>query len=81
MNLARIRNKPRRLHLVKPAINAPAIAGIWGPLAAPVDPLETVLRIRAQALMTPTPRGGACPPLSIEQARDVLAWYRPTATL
>ena len=72
-----LRRRPARLHLVTATLPAAVSDGIWGPLAAPVDPLETVARARAQSLMTPTPRGGACPSLTIEQARDVLAWYAP----
>ena len=52
----------------------------WGPLAAPVDPLETQLRMRAQSLLSGTrfrDGGTGCPPLSIEQAHDVMRWYRP----
>lgn len=48
------------------------------PAARPVrtDVAETALRVRAQSLLSGPPIG-QCPPLSIEQARDVLAWYRP----
>jgi hypothetical protein len=75
MNLSRVRNPHALVRLVRPA--PPRPPGAWGPLAAPVDPLETVDRARAQSLMSPTPKGGACPPLTLAQARDVLAWYRP----
>lgn len=76
MNTASIRNPPALLRLVK---QPPAKRGVWGPLAPPVDPMETVERARAQSLMSPTPRGGVCTfeDLTLAQARDVLAWYRP----
>lgn len=41
-----------------------------------IDVAETALRVRAQSLLSGPPIG-QCPPLSIAQARDVLAWYRP----
>ena len=76
MSASRIRNPHAVLRLVKQ--RAPASKpGTWGTLAPPVDPLETVERARAQSLMSPTPKGGACPPLTLAQARDILAWYRP----
>jgi hypothetical protein len=75
MNLARIRNPHAIVRLLRQA--APATKPrVWGPLAAPVDPLETQLRARAQSILS-GPLIGQCPPLSIEQARDVVAWYRP----
>jgi hypothetical protein len=42
-------------------------------LAAPVDPLDTFRCARAQSLLTGG-EIGVCPPLPIEQARDVLRW-------
>lgn len=50
--------------------------GKWQPLSAPVDPQETLLRSRAQSILSGG-EIGQCPPLTIEQARDVLAWHRP----
>ena len=50
--------------------------GKWESLSAPVDPQETQIRIRAQSILS-GPELGVCPTLTIEQARDVLAWYRP----
>jgi hypothetical protein len=52
----------------------------WPMLSTPIDPLETVLRSRAQSALTGlTFRDGSrvCDVPSIEQARDILAWYRP----
>lgn len=48
----------------------------WVPLAPPVDPEETRIRMRAQSILSGG-EIGQCPPLSITQANDVLAWYRP----
>ena len=53
---------------------------LWPALAAPVDAMETVLRARAQsALCGLRYRDGstACDALTLDQARDVLAWYHP----
>ena len=49
--------------------------GIWGPLAAPVDPTETDIRARAQSILS-GPLIGACPTLTLDQAQDVLRWNR-----
>jgi hypothetical protein len=48
----------------------------WGRQAAPVFPDETLLCMRAQSALS-GPELGQCPPLTVEQARDVLAWYDP----
>lgn len=64
------------VRLLKPKAPKP---GAWSMLAAPIDPTETMLRMRAQSLMSPTPRGGACPPLTMAQALDVLAWANTPA--
>jgi hypothetical protein len=48
----------------------------WGELSAPVDPEETRTCMRAQSILS-GPLIGQCPPLPIDQARDVIAWYRP----
>ena len=52
--------------------------GRWpADLGKPIDPQETQDRIRAQSILTGSLIGGVCPTLTIEQARDVLAWYSP----
>lgn len=59
---------------------APAPEPTWGPLAEPVDPLDTWHRMRAQSALTGMAyRDGSRSPdtLTLGQARDVLAWYRP----
>ncbi len=48
-------------------------AGLWPALAPPVMPAETDERIRAQSILS-GPLIGACPTLSLDQARDVLRW-------
>lgn len=49
----------------------------WQPLdIAYTDPLDNTLIARAQSALTGTELG-VCPPLEIEQARDVLAWFDP----
>jgi hypothetical protein len=50
--------------------------GKWTPLSAPIDPLDTVLISRAQSILS-GPELGTCPPLTVEQAKDVIAWHRP----
>jgi hypothetical protein len=40
------------------------------------DPMENHEIARAQSLLTGG-EIGVCPPLDIEQARDVIAWYDP----
>lgn len=71
----------RQLHLVGPggvpAARKPAPRA-WGPLAEPVLPDETAARIRAQSLLSGTTFAdgtSSCPPLTLTQARDVLAWF------
>lgn len=61
----------RLIRLVK--INKPK-PGTWGPLSEPINALDNFTISRAQSLMSPTPKGGACPPLTLEQAVDVLRW-------
>ncbi len=49
----------------------------WSPLSAPVMPAETDTRIRAQSILCGIVyRDGrtSAPPLSLDQARDVLRW-------
>lgn len=48
----------------------------WGALSAPVNPDETLLCMRAQSALS-GPELGQVHDLTVEQARDVLAWYRP----
>lgn len=48
----------------------------WTPLSAPVDPADTMLCMRAQSALS-GPELGQCPPLTVDQARCVMAWYRP----
>jgi hypothetical protein len=70
-----VRGIVRQRELAKPKTLAP-----WPMLSAPIDPLETVLRYRAQSALTGLPfRDGTtlCDALDIERARDVLAWLRP----
>lgn len=49
--------------------------GPWPMLSESVDALDNFRLARAQSLLTPTPKGGACPALTVEQARDVLRWH------
>lgn len=67
----------RLLRAVPTAKLPPRRPGTWGPLAEPVDPTDTLQRMRAQSLLSGIQfRDGStcCPPLSLGQARDVLAW-------
>ncbi|GLQ96434.1 hypothetical protein [Dyella mobilis] len=48
----------------------------WSELAAPVFPDETQMRMRAQSILSGG-EIGQCPPLTLDQARDVIAWYQP----
>lgn len=48
----------------------------WGELSAPIDPAETLLRMRAQSALS-GPELGVVHDLTVEQARIVLAWYDP----
>lgn len=51
-------------------------------LSRPVDADETHLRMRAQSLLSGIrffDGSTACPPLTLAQARDVIAWYRPAS--
>jgi hypothetical protein len=48
----------------------------WPSLAAPVDPAATLLCMRAQSALS-GPEFGQVHDLTVEQARDVLAWYDP----
>lgn len=54
--------------------------GTWGPLAEPVDPLDTWTRARAQSLLTGMHfRDGSSSPdtIPIDQARDLVRWSSP----
>lgn len=42
--------------------------------SAPTRPEETQIRMRAQSLLSGSIIGGQCPPLTLEQAQDVLRW-------
>lgn len=46
----------------------------WPLLGGATRPEETLDRMRAQSLLSGSIIGGACPPLTIEQAQDVLRW-------
>lgn len=48
----------------------------WGPLSSPVDPSDTLLCMRAQSALS-GPELGQVHDLTIDQARDVLAWFDP----
>ena len=48
----------------------------WGELSAPVNPDETMLCMRAQSALS-GPQLGQVHDLTVDQARDVLAWYDP----
>ena len=54
----------------------------WPPLTDPVDPLDTLARMRAQSLLAGLRyRDGTTNPnaLTLDQARDVLAWAQVRA--
>lgn len=81
-------NAARTLHPVAPPpLPEPAVAAEQRParpwprrLAKPVFPADTQARMRAQSALTGFDfKDGAVlgPLLSVEQARDVLAWYCP----
>lgn len=70
----------RLLRAVPKAKLPPRKPGTWGPLSEPVDPIDTLTRSRAQSLLCGMRyRDGGTNPgtLSIDQARDVLAWSQP----
>lgn len=72
MNRLRLIRRPRT---EKPSPRC----GPWGSLAEPVYPEDTDTRIRAQSLLCGVVyRDGSTNPdtLTLEQARDVLAWRR-----
>lgn len=48
----------------------------WTPLSEPIDPAETLLCMRAQSALS-GPELGQVHDLTVEQARDVIAWYSP----
>lgn len=45
----------------------------WGELSAPINAEDTRLMYLAQSLLT-GPEIGVCPPLTLDQAIDVLRW-------
>lgn len=57
----------------------PAAYTVWpNDLPPSVDPMETHLRMQAQSILSGSIiGGGACPTLTLAQARDVMNWYRP----
>ena len=66
-----------RLSVVDRATPPPRVerGGPWGMLPEPVLPGETQIIQRAQSLLS-GPLIGACPPLTLQQAQDVLRWYK-----
>lgn len=73
--LSLVRNKRAVMAIVRAARK-------WPPLAAPVFPMDTHMRSRAQSLLTGTRyRDGSTNPdtLTLDQARDVLRWAERTA--
>lgn len=71
------------LRIVKPKLVTPALRYGEAPverMAAPVHPSETMVIQRAMSILS-GPIIGACPPLTIEQARDVLRWHTGKETL
>ena len=71
------RLRARLLKLVHKPVLPPPRPGTWPTLADPVDPLDTLTRMRAQSLLAGLRyRDGSANPdtLTLAQARDVLAW-------
>ena len=71
------------LRIVKPRPVAPPQRYGEAPierLAAPVHMADNMLIQRAQSILS-GPIIGACPPLTVEQARDVLRWHTGKDTL
>lgn len=52
----------------------------WGALAEPVDPIETLRRMRAQSIMCSGEKfrdgSSQAPPLTLDEAKTVLKWAR-----
>jgi hypothetical protein len=67
MNTAHIRNPHALLRLVKPTEPQRSTRADWS---------ESAICVRAQSILSGS-LVGQCPPLTLAQARDVLAWYRP----
>lgn len=70
-------NARLQARLLKSVKSQPARPGTWGRLSSPVDWEETQARSRAQSILCGVQfRDGSsqCPPLTLEQARDVLRW-------
>lgn len=64
----------RALNIVKRLLPEPVRPEVpWPLLPAAVDPRETRTIMRAQSILS-GPLIGACPPLTAEQAADVLKW-------
>ena len=49
---------------------------LWGHLSAPVDPADTLLCMRAQSILSGAELGQVHD-LTLDQARDVVAWHHP----
>lgn len=47
----------------------------WGRCAPPIFPHETAVMMRAQSILSGG-EIGQCPPLTLDQALDVLAWHK-----
>lgn len=52
----------------------------WEQLSAPIYAADNVAIQRAQSLLTGSLLGGVCPPLTPEQAKDVLNWAQTAPT-
>lgn len=73
-------NNRLRLNVLRPRFKAvPKSTTTVEPIAQAstyADTDDTALRMRAQSILS-GPLLGQCPPLTTDQARDVLAWHRP----
>lgn len=76
-----VRNAPAPAAPAAPAAQEPQSPAKWPSKSPPpVFPHETQLRMRAQSALCGIrfrDGGTLAPVLTLEQARDVLAWYRP----
>ena len=71
------------LRLVKPKTATTHLRYGEGPverMAAPVHASDTMIIQRAQSILS-GPLIGACPPITVDQARDVLRWHTGRDTL
>lgn len=73
-------NPRLRLNVMRPRLKlAPKQQPAPEPIAQAstyADTADTALRMRAQSILSGA-LIGQCPPLTSDQAADVLAWYRP----